>query len=255
MFSHKLVMKVVINPKYRCLEEFVKAIPELFSEEGTVIYDARNTLKVFEVQGISVCVKSFHIPFFLNQVVYGYCRSSKAQRSYDHGLVLLEKGINTPEPVAYIEHKKAGLLYDSYYISINQPYTGMMRELRTGRMETRIDLLRSFARFAASVHEKDILHKDFSPGNILYQKEPDGGYSFFLVDINRISFQKITMELGCENLQRLWGSQEMILFIAREYAKARGFDPEACAQLTWKYHTIFWKRFSKRHDGALPYID
>ena len=247
-------MKIVVNPKYQHLESFIRTIPQTFGQEGEVIYDARNVLKVFDVAGVSLCVKSFHVPFFFNQIVYGFIRPSKAKRSYEYALKLKAKGINTPEPIAYIENTKGGLLHDSYYISINQPHTGMMREFRTGQLENRVDLLRSFARFAAFTHEQEVMHKDFSPGNILYTKETDGSYIFWLVDINRVSFKRVTVNEGCKNLQRLWGNREMILFIAQEYAKARGFDPETCTRLTWKYHTLFWKRFSRRHNGSLPYI-
>ncbi len=244
--------KMIIHPKYKHLESFISEIPNRFRNEGTIIYQARNTIKTYETEGISICVKSFHIPAFFNRIIYGLLRSSKARRSYEYGLKLLEKDISTPEPIAYIENKKSGLLYDSYYLCINLPNSGMMREFRYGSLSGRETLLRSFARFAAYIHEQEVIHKDFSPGNILYIKKQDT-YTFFLIDINRMAFGTVNMKKGCKNLCRLWGNEEMITFIAREYAKSRGYDEETCIKLTLHYHAIFWKKFTKRHKGALAY--
>lgn len=247
-------MKAIINPAYIQLKEFVSRLPDIFDEQGVVIYGERNILKVFEAEGLSVCVKSFHRPYFFNRIAYGFFRPSKAKRSYEHALALLHKGIDTPAPIAYIEDKRGGMLYNSYYICINHSFDGMMRELREGALQGREQLLSEFARFAAAVHNRDILHKDFSPSNILYEK-PAGEYVFYLVDINRMIFREVDMEAGCENLKRLWGSNEMIRFIAREYAAARSFDPDECERLTLHYHTKFWKKYTKRHQGFLPYIE
>ncbi len=245
-------MKIIINPKYKSLEGFIRQIPESFEYSGETIYKARNTIKIFDENGISICIKSFHAPSFFNRIIYSFFRLSKAERSYEYGLKLLSKGIRTPEPIAYIENKQSGLLYDSYYICINQPFAGMMRELRQGEIQGRESMLRSFAAFAASIHSKNVLHKDFSPGNILYEKSGEE-YIFSIVDINRMSFCPVNMQTGCKNFKRLWGNNEMISFIADEYAKNRQFNPEKCKELTLKYHTKFWKKYTRRHNDFKPY--
>jgi len=50
------------------------------------------------------------------------------------------------------------------------------------------------------------MHRDYSPGNILFDKI-DGEYHFMLVDINRMSFGKISIDMGCANFARLWGQK------------------------------------------------
>lgn len=45
----------------------------------------------------------------------------------------------------------------------------------------------AFAEFTARLHEAGILHLDYSPGNILYDKIGEE-YHFSLVDINRMHF-------------------------------------------------------------------
>ncbi|MDR1556239.1 MAG: lipopolysaccharide kinase InaA family protein [Tannerellaceae bacterium] len=247
-------MKIVINPAYRHLEPFVRQLPRIFGKEGSLVYAGRNTIKVFEEKGISVNVKSFRLPCFLNGIVYGFFRPSKARRSYEYGLKLRAENILTPTPIAYIEQKRFGLLRGSYYLSAHLEYDGMLRELRTGTLSGREDLLRAFARFTAEIHQHQIFHKDFSPGNILYLRDGND-YRFYLVDINRMKFCPVGMEKGCKNLQRLWGSEEMLRFLAREYARCRHMDAADCENLTLRHHRHFWKKYSARHKGFLPYLD
>ena len=254
MLQHQNGMrKTVINPRYKHLTAFIERLPQNFAQEGCVIYNERNCLKVFQEQGLSLCVKSFHVPFFINQIAYGFLRLSKARRSYEYGMKLLERNVNTPEPIAYIEHRQCGLLKDSYYISINQLHTGLMREFERGPLAGREDLLAAFAHFTAHTHDNHVLHKDFSPGNILYLHQPETGYSFYLIDINRMEFREVDMQEGCRCFRRLWGSNAMIAHIAREYALARGFDPQTCIDLSLKHHAVFWKRYSRKYPDRKPY--
>ena len=246
-------MNIVINPAFNHLKEHIDQILSSFISEKNIIYEGRNILKLLDVGEQKLVVKSFKIPHFINKIAYSYFRQSKAKRSYKYGLYLRTKGINTPEPVAYIENKKFGLLNDSYYISECLDYNGMLRELNTGKLEGREDFLRKFAQFTASIHEQNILHLDYSPGNILYKKTKDD-YVFYIVDINRMSFGTVNMKQACKNLQRLWGNDEMIAFIAAEYAKARGFDINKCVDLTLFFHKKFWKKYSKRHKDRQPYL-
>ena len=44
--------------------------------------------------------------------------------------------------------------------------------------------------YTAVMHEREVLHLDYSPGNILWDKD-DEGYHFTVVDINRMRFGKV----------------------------------------------------------------
>lgn len=245
---------LIINPKYKELSESIKEFSSSFDTLGEISYSGRNTIRVIPAKDILLNVKSFKIPNIINQLIYGNFRASKAQRSFEYAQILLNKGINTPDPIAYIEEKKGVIFQHSYYISKHEEFDGMMRELKTGKLEGRELLLTQFAQFAAFVHDKEVLHIDFSPGNILYKKTK-ADYLFYLVDLNRMKFGKVSMNEGCENFRRLWGSKEMLVFIATEYAKARNFNIDQCIELTLSYHKKFWKRFTKKHPEACPYVN
>ncbi|MDR0769323.1 MAG: hypothetical protein LBE71_05415 [Dysgonamonadaceae bacterium] len=242
-------MKIIINPAYGHLASFIESIPDIYDKEGASIYKDRNQLKVFEVGNEKIAVKSFRIPIFFNRIAYTCFRPSKAKRSYKYALILIEKQINTPKPIACIERKQNGLLADSYYVSTYNDYPGTLRELRYHPLEETRDLVSAFIRFTVDIHEKEVFPLDYSPGNILYEKV-GGEYHFCLLDINRMQFKPVDMETGAYGLRRLWGSEETIAFMAVEYAKIRKFDEKKCEELALKYHRTFWEKYTRKHDSG-----
>lgn len=247
-------IKLVINDKYRDLKGFIEKLPIEFIQSGEVIYSGRNTIKIFDVNGLTLNVKSFKKPIFINQVIYSTFRKSKAERSYLYASLLEKKGFHTPSPIAYIEQEKYGLLKHSFYISVHEEFDGMMRELLHGTIVEHEELLRQFARYTADLHNNGILHMDYSSGNILYKKT-NNKYIFYLVDLNRMEFNKnINLNTGCFNLRRLWGSDEMISLIVKEYAKARKFNEATCLRKTFEYRNNFWKSYRSRYPDATPYL-
>ena len=108
-------MNIVINPQYSHLNDYISRLPELF-DEGRLIYSARNVLREFTWEGIDVVVKKYKVPIFINRIAYGLIRKSKAHRSYEYALKLLDRHIRTPQPIAYIEEYSCGLLTDSYLV-------------------------------------------------------------------------------------------------------------------------------------------
>lgn len=245
--------RIIINDKYRELEESISKIPHDFNQIGETIYSGRNTLKIIDIENVSINVKAFQKPNIINRFVYGNFRKSKAQRSFEYATILLERNINTPEPIAYIEDINGVVFNKSYYICIHEHFDGMMREFQKGSLYGRENLLDQFALFTANMHNKEVLHLDYSPGNILYKRRQND-YDFYLVDLNRMFFGYISMDLGCKSFRRLWGNKDMITYIAEKYAIYRGFDVDQCINLTLQYHNDFWIKFSKRHKGKQAYI-
>ncbi len=247
-------IKIVINEEYNQIASFLEELPLTFLQSGEVVYSGRNLIKTFDVNGIKLNVKSFKKPIWINQLVYSNLRKSKAERSYLYAFNLKERGFNTPSPISYMELKQHNLLKYCLYISKHEEFDGMMRELQSGVINGREELLRQFALFTANLHEKKVLHLDYSSGNILYKKNGEE-YAFYLVDLNRMKFDKpIDIDAGCFNFRRLWGSDEMISFIVKEYAKARKFNEATCLEKTFKYRKKFWDRFSKQYPGSTPYL-
>lgn len=248
------MLKTIINKQFEPeLKDFVDSIPSAFEQTGIVIYSGRNTIKVFQVGSYTLAVKCFKKPHLLNQFIYTRFRESKAKRSFYYAQKLIERGLCTPAPVAYMEDIKGGLLKNSYYVSIYQETSGCLRELRHGDFESKKQMIHEFALFTANLHEEKIFHLDYSSGNILYRKD-DETYTFYLVDLNRMIFDKsVDLDQACANFRRLWGSDKMIIYFVAEYAKARKLDVDTCIKKTLYYRTRFWKGFEAKYPGQKPY--
>ena len=219
-------MKLVVRPEYNHLKDWIKEIPSFFSIQGETIYKARNELKVFDTDFGKIVVKSFRIPHIINRFAYSFLRVSKAERSYVYSLEILKRGFKTPQPIAYIELFKTGMLTESYYISAYSDNL-LMRNFNFIKKLTEEDaeIVKAFAHFTARLHENGIYHTDYSNGNILYKKE-DENIFFDLIDVNRVQFNKVTEEMAYKAFHRMDLSIEMIEIVAREYAMQRRMDVE-----------------------------
>ena len=238
-------MKMTINPAYHQLTAFVESIPQRFHTEGETIYKSRNEIKVFDVNGLKINVKQYKAPFFFNRIVYTFFRPSKAYRAYTYAFRMLALGFETPTPIALMLLKKAGLIHRSYFISIQAPFSRNMYEFGKGRLDGRTSIIRHLALYTAKLHDAGIYHKDFSPGNILFQQTGDD-VQFSLVDINRMQFGQVSIQKGCANFARLWGCGEMFRLLAKEYAIARHADIDECTRWVFYYRKRFWKKFSRK---------
>ena len=244
---------MLLNNKYEHLREWLEQLPEDFEQLGEVIYDKRNQLRVIEApDGTLVNVKRFCKTHLLNRVVYSSgIRQPKGLRAFLYPTRLLERGIDTPEPIAYIEQRHCGLLGLSYFVSVQSPLKHTLYEFGDAQEGTYEEMAEALGRFTATMHDCEVLHLDYSPGNILWDKD-DEGYHFAVVDINRMRFGKVNMEDGCAALRRLWGPKRFIELIARHYAQARGFDKNEAVRLTMETRTAFWTRYSRRHPVDFP---
>ena len=230
-------MKIVINPNYNQLKSFILNISNTFQTEGEIIYNERNVLKVYAIEGLEVVVKRFKKPHIINQIAYSFFRPSKAERSYEYALKLLEKGISTPTPIAYIEEKRNGLLKYSYYICISESQQSHIRKQMLG--ETNEEFLKALARFIAELHNKVVLDKDLSPGNVLFNEE-NGVIHFSLIDINRMRFlEKIPLKTRYENFKRISENAEVIKKLAKEYARVCGINEQETILAINKYVSRF----------------
>jgi glycosyltransferase involved in cell wall biosynthesis len=119
-----------------------------------------------------------------------------------------------------------------------------MYEFGKGGINGREHIVDALARFTARLHEAGVYHKDYSPGNILFDETPDSGeVKFCIVDINRMRFAPVSVRKGCANFARLWGQKDMFCLLASAYAKARNADGEDCIRWILHYRDKFWRGF------------
>ena len=98
-------MNLTIHSQFQKYEPSLSNCIENFTTTGVIFGNGkRNTIKLFELEGKTINVKSFKVPSFYNKVVYKFFRKSKARRSYEYANRLLKYGIGTPQPIAFAEN-------------------------------------------------------------------------------------------------------------------------------------------------------
>lgn len=229
------------NVAYTDCGDFFRAMPAIFrTNRGEIIYNRRNQLRRMSFSGHTFVVKAYHRPHFINQIVYGLFRPTKAKRAYDYAALLREKGIGSPEPVAYYTERLFGLfLTKSYFISINSELPFTYNDIIAERFDIaeEREYLTAIAKTTASLHEAGMVHQDYSRGNILLGRGADGRAQVELIDLNRIRFHTVDIHEGCKNFaERLPANDRQRRIMAEVYAKIRHFDADECFRLMERYN-------------------
>ena len=232
-------------------EEYIKLLTNIrdyFEESDNSIHKARNEIKIIDYEKKKLVVKAFKVPNLLNKIVYTFFRGTKAKKSYENSLRISKF---VPHAIGYIEFRKFGLLSDSYFISEQFEYDFTIREVITGAdFKDRENIFKELAKFTFLLHEDGILHKDYSPGNILI-KLSENDYEFKIVDINRMEFKELSVDERLKNFSQLWAKDEDLKIVIDEYSKLINQDAEVCFQKAVEYSQRHKdrKNFKKRLKG------
>jgi hypothetical protein len=241
---------IKVKPRYESLRPWLEQLPDIFEQQGEHVYGGkRNWIKLFETpSGLRLNVKRYHAPRFLNLLVYSYgLRKPKGERAWQYPDILLAKGIQTPEVVALIEeHNRLNLLGYSYLITLQVDWNHTLYEFGDAKPGEYEEAAKALGRFAAYMHDQEVMHKDFTPGNILWKKDNEG-YHFCVVDINRMYFGPVTPKAGLGNLVRFWGPKGFTELLVSEYARLRGIDPHEAIAIAMPARAKFWRRYQKKH--------
>ena len=220
-----------------------QAIINFESINGKLLKAGRNKIKSIKIGGMDLNFKKFRTPNLFNAFIYKYIRSSKAKRSYEYANILLEKSIQTPKPVAYFEGFNFFGLKESYYISIQVKYDLDFRVLiHDLSYPNRNEILKQFTAFTFSIHEANINFLDHSPGNTLIVKTKVNHYDFYLIDLNRMRFEKLNFDQRMHNIRRLWPSKYMLKIMAKNYAILSEKSYDETYSLMLKHSRIFQRK-------------
>lgn len=229
-------------------EELLTNIREYFKDSSDSIHKARNEIKILEFKNQKLVVKAFKIPNFINKIVYTFFRGTKAKKSYENSIRISSF---VPQAIGYIEFRKFGLLSDSYFISEQFEYDFTIREvILDADFKDRENIFREFAKFTYQLHEDGILHKDYSPGNILI-KQDENSYEFKIVDINRMEFKDLNYDDRLKNFSQLWVKNSDLKIIVDEYSALMNKDSKTSLEKAVYYSQKHKdrKNFKKRLKG------
>jgi len=178
--------------------DFIQAISDcqslLKEPETEILLDSRNRVGVVALplpgqKEVDVVIKEFRTRG-VNKLKSLFL-SGKAHRAWQGGMAMVEIGIETPPPVAYFEKKKGLFLRQSFFLTEMirdvEEIRSLFRDLPSSELR---ELLNSLSRYLSHCHEKGVLHRDLSDGNILVKKDESGGFRFYLIDTNRVRIKK-----------------------------------------------------------------
>lgn len=242
-------MKIILNPKYKEQEKAIIQLVTSFFEEGNLIVKgSRNTIKSNFLGSEKVNIKFFKKPGLFKSIIYSFFRSTKAKRSFDYANYLTNNNILTPEPIAYTEDRNTfGLLGDSFYISQQIDYDFTIRELiHNPLFPNRNSILEQFAEFTFKMHEANVNFLDHSPGNTLIVDKGNNQFEFYLIDLNRMKFEKLSIEKRMDNFKKMWLSRTMIKIVAKKYAELIGQPEEKIHAILLEKTLQFKRRITKK---------
>lgn len=245
-----------INPLYagdKSIESFVVGLHDSFNNNGRIVYNKRNTLKIMSTGSEAmpeVAVKKFKPLGFLRGFYYTYIGRSKSERCFDYAIELEARGITTPEPLAYVEVSHFGVVKYCYYVckSVELPaiINGIYRE------DSYDDTMaQNFASMAATMHCAGVVHGDLNCDNVLYRQNHDGTFSFTLIDINRMKFYPrgttVPDHEAMADMCCFTRSLKIMRKVAIYYVKARGWDSDMIDVMVEMKRKFNRRRAIKKH--------
>ena len=99
--------------------------------------------------------------------------------------------------------------------------------------------------FTFKLHENGINFLDHSPGNTLVKLHSSSPI-FYLIDLNRMKFEKMNFTKRIMNFRRLTNDKEVLKIISKEYARLYNRDFDEVFSLMVKYSNQFLSRRSFR---------
>ena len=234
-------MRTVVADHYQELSAFLASLPERMSRgEGEMIYEGRNQVARFRHDGLSLMVKRFKRVNVVQQLAYTFFCKTKAERAFRFANEFLQRSIDTPLPVAYMEERRYGLFSVGYFVSEEVQGTEISKLLREVEHYPD-DLAEAVARQVLLMHSNGVLHGDLNLTNFL-STDPClrtdqpcsvfNGYHFVMIDTNRSHFcdGMPTDEQCIQNMVRLTHRRDLYEDLVRRYARLRGWDAEAVAK-------------------------
>lgn len=205
-------MKIILNPKYERLRDYLTHIDFHFEQEGKEIFHDRNVVRTLRVDGLTLCVKRYAPLSLRGNLAIRLYKTSKGKKAYFKPFKLRERGFESPEPVAFVCYRKGLFSSIIYLVCLQSTYRYSLDRIMDFSDEERREITRRFA------------------SNILFDKV-NNRYHFALIDTNSLrTGHPVSIERGCRNLSQLIGDEDFFKVLADTYANARNADAATCLQ-------------------------
>jgi hypothetical protein len=166
------------EPAQAFSQQFAASLANLLQDPDAAIqaseiikHDRTTTVAKITVNGIALVIKRYN----RKSLLHGFTRlwrTTRARRSFDAARWLLQNGILTAMPLAFIENRSFGALnHGAYYLSLCHPGDNLLRQLQTGDINQHDfpALLAEFDRLFALLRRANAAHGDMKISNFIYQ--------------------------------------------------------------------------------------
>ena len=226
----------------------------LAGADAAVIYKGRNTVTVIPLmsadgRSIDVAVKEFRLRGLTR--LKTLLVASKARRAWIGARALIDAGLPTASPIAYGEIHRRGFTDRAVFIAERltegTEIRGLFRERPADDLRP---VLSALARAIRRGHDRGVVHRDLSDGNVLVAGGAGEGEElrFYFLDTNRVRRKRRVGRFArAKNLIRLGVPPELRRGFLDAYAGEKGVRP-LFAFFYFRTKAFFegWLRFKKK---------
>lgn len=172
-----------------------------WAREGRVRIIKSNPQRVVyrvELPEAALYIKHFKVPSW-RETLRQWFRRGKGRNEGKRAIRLASIGVPTIMPIALGEQRKRKFLFENYLVTLEIPHTQPLdvfleQDLpslpASERSSLRRALAASLATLTARLHDSGFLHQDFHPGNVLVERQADGGVSLSMIDLDALRWRK-----------------------------------------------------------------
>jgi len=184
-------------------------------------------------------------------------RGSGAARSLRMATILRERGVGTPEPIAYLDRWQGRRLRESYLLTRFEEGISSFRDelaalyVREPEAEKILGLLACVARAVRAMHDAGVLHRDLGNQNILLRRRAAAQWQDVqFVDLNRARLRgRPSLRERAADLSRISLPSDFLRIFKDMYfepvpppAAFQRFERRYRAAFAWHTRTRRWRR-------------
>lgn len=237
-------MEIIINPKYKALQTYLEHIEDHFAE-GEVVQQAFNEIRLLHTEGLTLNVKRYGKNFSRRLKFY---KMAKGKRAFIGQRLLRERGYDSPEPVAFVRYRRRLITANTYFVTVQSSLRYMLSDLDQFSAEDQRSILLAFAAYTKRLHEDGFIHQNYKTKHVLFDRNESGEWQFALLDVNRVHRHRhrINVERGLKGFERLQITEDQLEFVAREYARLRGYEGDRAVQIVRSSHAAYQEKVARR---------
>lgn len=200
--------RVVYRRRETDIDRLMELVGEFKGGGGRVLKeDKKAKIALFKRDGGEVCVKGYDLSS-IKEMVWATLGKSRGQVSWRSARGLFVRGFNTPLPLALVILRRFYIPFEVYLVTeslkpaveLDRFILSVFKTSQNGKE----GLLTGLADVIGSLHEKGVYHRDLKGTNIGVKRE-GGGYSFFLIDLDDVSFTTgVNLKRRARNLSQLY---------------------------------------------------